>query len=104
MMFLLSSAGSKLYRDDVLRALAAPSNSILQFRYDEKYVPAADLEHLGSLSGEKGFVCHATKASKGWEIFPVREVKIEQVLRIGRTVSVRFRVLGFVAERYFPLN
>jgi len=104
MIFLLSSGSTALYREDVLRALSGPVGYRLQFRYEEKYVPGADIEHLGSLAGEQGFVCHAAETPTGWTICPVREVKIKRVLRMGSTLSVTFELLNFVTRNYFSVQ
>jgi hypothetical protein len=89
---LLSSASSAQYREDILRCLAAPVGSRLQFRYDKKWVAEGILERIkkGTLGASaSGIVCWVDMEGKGpLRMIPVRAVKILHVNMHGRSLSV----------------
>jgi len=51
MFVCLSSGSSARYREDILRALAMPVGSRLQFRYDQKWVAATAAGVFGVATG-----------------------------------------------------
>jgi hypothetical protein len=58
MFVLLSSGAQKRYRDDILRCMAAPVGSIIQFRYNREIVGKSILQKPDAVHGKQGIVCN----------------------------------------------
>lgn len=100
MTILLTSSNSQaLYALDILRVLAAPEGSIVQFRY-EKDIVADDLKYLVASDKARGklavvaFV--ADPNSIDASVFPVRFVEITKTTDLAEAIVVRFAVKGYV--------
>jgi hypothetical protein len=91
-LFLLSSDYSPRYKQDILRCLAAPMGSAVQFRYDKVHIPSSVFTKLTSTATTfplEGIVCSvASKGNGVLPIVPVRKVKVEKPRVHGETISV----------------
>lgn len=99
MLILLSSAHSPRYREDILRCLAAPIGSIVQFRYDKRWIAneLVDRVERGELAlPSSGIVCYVDLQGAGpLTMIPVRSVRVERINVHGRTVSIGLRMKEF---------
>lgn len=92
MLFFLSSDYSPRYKQDILRCLAAPRGSTIQFRYDKAHIPGQVFETLTRKSTRfplEGVVCSV--ASKGVGVLPlvpVRKVRVQRPRIHGETISI----------------
>jgi hypothetical protein len=95
-LFLLSSDYSPRYKQDILRCLAAPIGSAVQFRYDKVHIPRDVLEKLTSNATQfplDGMVCSVASKGDGLlPIVPVRTVKVQRPRVHGETISLRLIV------------
>lgn len=102
MLILLSSTRRKRYRDDVLRCLAAPIGTRIQFRYSARIVAHNILERPADYKEKIGLVCSVdlSVVGKSCPCIPVRTVKIENIFVHGSTLSVAMTVeeLAFTDE------
>jgi hypothetical protein len=96
MLFLLSSDYSPRYKQDILRCLAAPMGSVVQFRYDKAHVPAAVLNKLTSQDTKfplDGIVCSVASKGRGLlPMVPVRKVSVQKPRVHGETISLALTV------------
>src|SRR5262245_8496653 len=94
MLILLSSSRRKRYRDDILRCLAAPIGTQVQFRYSEKLVEHPIWERPDQFEGKPGLVCSVDLSTVGraCPIVPVRWVTVEKIYQHGTTMSVVLRI------------
>lgn len=104
MLILLSSGARKRYRDDVLRCLAAPKGSLVQFRYHKELVQDSIWAQPEKCHGQRGFVCsvnlekkaeHDQAPSPPCKIVPVREIEVDLIEVHGDILTVSLRMLGF---------
>jgi hypothetical protein len=98
LLVLLSSAHSPRYREDILRCLAAPVGSEVQFRYDKQWIVEDLLEkvtpHLAS-GGVVGAVCYIDLDGEGvLTMIPVRAVEVTRIHMHGRSVSLVLKMGG----------
>lgn len=100
MLILLSSTSAARYREDVLRCLAAPLASHVQFRYRRSLISDELLDRLesGKLVGN-GLVCFLDAAgaagSDVLSIVPVRSVEVTDVRAHGTTISITLEMKEF---------
>lgn len=94
MLVLLSSARRKRYRDDILRCLAAPAGTVVQFRYSQGIVEPRIWNEPGSVENKTAVVCSVDLMVVGvpCALIPVRSVTIERIYRHGSTMSVVLRM------------
>ncbi len=101
MLIFLSSGDIERYRQDVLRALALPMGSALQFRYDTKWIGVKTMEEIrgGRLVGQDLIVAYIDQskpeesvASQHIEVIPVRTGKVSAVAVTGDTVALEFTI------------
>lgn len=96
MLFLLSSDYSPRYKQDILRCLAAPIGSAIQFRYDKVHIPKDLLEKLENKATRfplEGIVCSvASKGNGVLPIVPIRKVKVHRPRVHGETISVKLTI------------
>ena len=100
MLMCLSSGSRPRYKQDVIRALAMPISSELQFRYDTELVSDSVLRMIedGTIIGEDVLIAYADQtipngdvAPTGpFEMVPVRLAKLASASLPGRTVSLIF--------------
>lgn len=90
MLILLSSSKRKRYRDDILRCLAAPIGTRVQFRYSERLVEHPIWERPATYEGHRGLVCSVdlSVVGKPCPLVPVRHVTVEKIYQHGTTMSV----------------
>jgi len=99
MIILLSSAHRPRYREDILRCLAAPIGTRLQFRYDIKHVQQNLADNVDSIAGD-ALVCFIDNSLEGiCPLLPVRKVSITRLRRHGSTISIVFSVADFAHQR-----
>jgi hypothetical protein len=95
-LFFLSSDYSPRYKQDILRCLAAPIGSVVQFRYDKVHIPEDVLKKLVSTGTQfplEGVVCSvATKGIGVLPIVPVRKVRVQKPRVHGETISIKLVV------------
>jgi hypothetical protein len=99
-MFLcLSSGSSPRYREDVLRALSMPWGSVLQFRYDKKWIAPGALSSQEITEGRKPAALIAyidqSDPAKTPEIVPCRFASIVEATEHGTTASLQLELSEF---------
>lgn len=101
MIICLSSGASQRYRQDVLRALALPIGSKLQFRYDTKWISVKTMEMIedGCLVGQDVIIAYIdqSEADESVEgqyinVIPVRIGKVSSAAVTGGTVALEFTI------------
>ena len=101
MLVLLSSGATRRYRDDIIRALALPAGSDLQFRYDRRYIDPSLLKRIeaGGVQNEEAIVLYlwSDKEKAYTEIVPCRMVKVVSAEFAGSSCIVRLRAGNFVS-------
>jgi hypothetical protein len=82
LLFLLSSDASPRYKQDILRCLAAPIGTSVQFRYDKIYIPGDLFKKLSDEAAQfpmGGIVCSVASTGHGvLPIVPIRTVKVQK--------------------------
>ena len=94
MLILLSSTSAARYRQDVLRCLAAPVKSVVQFRYRRSLVSDQLLTRIDNkqLSGS-ALVCFLNSTGSDlFSIVPVRCVEVCDVRSHGSTISMGLEI------------
>lgn len=100
MFLLLSSAAQPRYREDILRCLAAPVGSTIQFRYRKEWIAVDSQNSYNALARSEGLVCFIGDAETGEQpLTPIRRVTIEHVLEHGTTVSLLLKLEDFVSAK-----
>ena len=99
-MFLcLSSGASARYREDVLRALAMPWGSALQFRYLKRYVAPAVLDGASSIPTQTpdALIAYIDQSEPGKppQIVPCRFARITEVTGVGTAVTLLLELREF---------
>jgi hypothetical protein len=96
LFLLLSSAAQRRYKDDILRALAMPVGSRLQFRYRQAYVSKEVLDVVGTQIDRplgRALICYVDHDDSGvLPIVPVRLATIDRANLHGSTLSVTMSV------------
>lgn len=106
MIICLSSGSSPRYRQDVIRALALPIGSNLQFRYEKRWVSDGLLKKIQdrSIVGQEVLIAYADQSMpddggtpKGdIQLVPVRLAQVTYAAVLGRTTLLIFSVGKFV--------
>lgn len=109
MFICLSSAASPRYRQDVLRAIAMPRGSQLQFRYDSKWIDPKVQSQLSRMevSGEPSLISYIDQHDKTKipELIPLRFAKLVTATSHGTTASIIFELEDFAyAEDIVEFN
>lgn len=105
MFVCLSSGASIRYRQDILRALALPKGSVLQFRYDRKWVAKSILDRIAQLpSGTATLIAYVDQHDNARtpEIIPCRMARLEAATAHGTTVSLELSVDDFAYAENLP--
>lgn len=96
MLFLLSSDYSPRYKQDILRCIAAPMGSSVQFRYDKVHIPndlVGKLLNSATKFPLEGIVCSVASKGNGiLPIVPVRKVMVQKPRVHGETISLQLTV------------
>jgi hypothetical protein len=106
MFIFLSSGARERYRQDVLRAIAQPKNTILQFPYERYLLAPGIASRLTNVSKLVGLSCLITyldrsDRNKPPELVPCRMATLAAVVPHGNTVSVQLE-LGTFARAHDP--
>lgn len=107
MYILLSSTARRQYKDDILRCLATPIGSDIQFRYAKKYVSSEVLDDLDNNKSEYGLVCYTNNNPNSNDEFiynSIRRVKIVNICEHGSSVSVKLKTKEFAFSDTLVLN
>lgn len=100
MYICLSSGASARYRQDVLRAIAMPEGSRLQFRYDLKWIahPIQCQLSAGDVSGTPCLIAYIDQHDKAKtpELVPCRFATLLKAEPHGTTASLIFALKEFV--------
>lgn len=92
MFICLSSGASRRYRQDILRAIAMPKGSQLQFRYDSKWIAPKirDLLSEKNTSGITSLIAYIDQhdSTKTPEIIPCRFATLAETVIHGKTCSL----------------
>ena len=91
MIIFLSSSSTKLYKTDIIRSLAYPEYTAIQFRYDEKWVQSS--EHCAS---KKGIICYLD--SKDYTVVPIRCCQIVKFEKIHNLLFYTLELRGYPAQ------
>lgn len=99
-MFLcLSSGASPRYREDVLRALAQPWGSVLQFRYLQRYLAPGILEKVQAAGNKESQALIAyidlSDTNKVPEIIPCRFALISEITVVGTALTLQLELHEF---------
>lgn len=96
MFVCLSSGTSPRYREDIIRALALPTGTVLQFRYDKRYWTQAvrTAVEQGTAKGQDALIVYIDQATQGQPptYAPCRYAQIKNVAEHGTTVSLELVV------------
>lgn len=77
MLIMISSSATNLYKKDVLRALSYPENTILQFRYDLRWI-----ENIQDVNkGMSVLICYLD--IKDFTIVPIRKANVQSIDKHG---------------------
>src|SRR6266540_2461948 len=95
----LSSGGSPRYRQDILRALAMPFGTDLQFRYRKKWLSpdtAADVPKMKD-KRPRALIAYIdqTDPVRLPSLVPCRFARIVEAISLGSTVTLTLRLEGF---------
>lgn len=100
MLILLSSGARRRYRDDIVRALAHPSDTHLQFRYGVQYVDPFVLTEARkqALNGRAALICHLADQpdEKPALLVPCRFAKIVRTQLVGSSLVISLAVSDYV--------
>lgn len=101
MPWLLSSSGSRpLYLENIVRSLAMPPNTVIQYRYSESIVSdrfkAATAD--GTVVGQIAYLSYLDNRDKNRTptIVPVRESKIVESVKRGSSYIIKLRVGRYI--------
>ena len=94
MLILLSSSMRDRYRDDILRCLAMPEGTSLQFRYSSEIVEPAIWSDPHGFEGQGGLVCSVDLSvmERPCTLLPVRHVTVTKIFKHGTTLSVMLQI------------
>lgn len=94
MLILLSSSMRDRYRDDILRCLAMPEGTSLQFRYSSEIVEPAIWSDPHKFEGNQGLVCSVDLSvmEHPCTLLPVRYVTVTKIFKHGTTLSVSLQI------------
>src|SRR2546422_500513 len=102
MLVLLSSGATRRYRDDIIRILALPAGTDLQFRYERRYIQKEVLDRIeaGQLKNEPAIVLYlwSDREKLHTECVPCRFVTVVEAEFAGASCIVRLRVGSFVTN------
>ena len=107
MLLCLSSGANARYREDIVRALAMPWGSTLQFRYLTRYVATDVLQGASSIPtrAADALIAYIDQSEPGKrpEIVPCRFAKVTEVTGVGTAVTLllelhEFAFAGNVAQ------
>jgi len=74
---MISSSSNNLYKKDVLRALSFPENTVIQFRYDLKWIDnPSEIQE-----GADVLICYLD--IKDYALIPIRKAKVQFVDKYG---------------------
>lgn len=98
MLLLLSSGARPRYLDDIVRCLALPNETDLQFRYSRSWLSQNVRRKIddGSVRGARALICYIDQSSKGSvHIVPCREADIIEIKPIGSSLAIQLRMKNF---------
>jgi hypothetical protein len=103
MYVCLSSGARPRYRRDIIRALAMPTGTWIQFRYAREWVAPAILADLvdakkrKALAGKDVLISYVdqTELQQDPELLPCRMASLVDVVPLGRTVSLQLELADF---------
>lgn len=102
MLILLSSGARRRYRDDIVRALAHPAGTYLQFRYGVNYVEPSMLANArkNALSGRAALICHLADRPDDRPacLVPIRFTMITRTQFIGSSLVVTLVIGDYVQK------
>lgn len=106
MIICLSSGSSPRYKQDVIRALALPIGSNLQFRYEKRWVSDGLLSKIqdNSIVGQEVLIAYADQSipddgsipTGDIQLVPVRLAQVTYAAALGRTTLLIFSLHKFV--------
>src|SRR5688572_18618268 len=101
MIVFLSSSARPRYADDIIRMLSLPIGAQMQFRYSANWLATdvRDQVPRGLLAGEYALVCFVAddKASKPYEMVPVRFVRIIRAEQVGTSYILTLAADAFAS-------
>ena len=99
MLLCLSSGARARYLDDVIRALAMPTGTRLQFRYGEYWLDDRVLQKIKNkaILGKEAIIAYIDQSQPGVvpKIVPCRLAVVREVAPLGTTVSITLEVTKF---------
>lgn len=104
MLVFLSSGTRERYLDDIVRSMALPEGTDIQFRYSQSWISAGALEALrsGSARHEVALISYIDQSTNGTIYYvPCREAQVVETSQLGSSVVVRLRVGRFLSESDF---
>ncbi len=106
MFICLSSGASPRYRQDVLRAMAMPKGSRLQFRYDSKWIAPAIRDRIsaGGVESTPSLIVYIDQHdnTKVPELIPCRFATLIDAVSHGTTVSLVLALEEFAYAENLP--
>lgn len=107
LFFCLSSGDNHRYLEDVIRALAMPAGTELQFRYAEWWLDASTIEKVdaNTICGEQAIIAYIDQSHSGItpKIVPCRLAVISHVESVGTTKCVTLKLTKFAFPKEIEL-
>lgn len=89
MLVMISSSSTNLYKADVIRVLAYPQNTTIQFRYESKWIEKQSDINLN----EDVLICYLD--AMDYSFIPIRLSKIQSFEKIGKLFFIKLRLLNY---------
>ena len=93
-LYLFSSNQSRLYEQDILDVLAAPSGSLRQFRYFERYVSPTLRANISELEGRVALLHFSLQQEEQYHepvVIPVRWATVHSAALVGDVYAIHAR-------------
>lgn len=94
-VYLFSSNQSRLYEQDILDVLAAPTGTLRQFRYFERYVSQTFRTHIAELEGRPALLHFSLQQEEQYHdpvVIPVRWATVQSAALIGDVYTIQLRM------------
>jgi hypothetical protein len=95
MLILLSSGTRERYLDDIVRSLALPAQTEIQFRYSRSWLSQQVTAKIadGSIRNERALICYIDQSTVGAiHIIPCRMARIVEVTNLGSSLAIQLSV------------
>ena len=104
MLVLLSSGSRERYLDDIVRCLALPPQTEIQFRYSKSWLSNSVLAKIerGEIRKQRAIICYIDQSTNGTiYIVPCRMAQIIDVTTLGSSFAIQIQLDDLPATRSF---